>query len=54
MLGRSRPYEFIRFGGMDVTKPSKIVEFGAMDVTKPSEIIGFRLAVAIRSRFWAG
>ncbi len=31
----TKPYEFIGFGGMDVTKPYKFIGFGAMDATKP-------------------
>ncbi len=38
---RSKPYEFIGFGAMDVTKPYEFIGFGAMDVTKPYEFIGF-------------
>ncbi len=29
----NKPYEFIRFGAIDVTKPYKFIGFGAMDVT---------------------
>ena len=50
----TRPYKFIRFGAMDVTKPHKLIDalvdvtkpyrlirFGARYVTKPFEFIGF-------------
>ncbi len=37
----AKPYEFIRFGAMDVTRPYEFIRFGAMDVTKPYEFIGF-------------
>ena len=36
-----KPYEFIRFGAMEVTKPYEFTGFGAMDVTKPYKFIGF-------------
>jgi hypothetical protein len=36
----SMPYEFVRFGAMDVTKPYEFIGFGAMDVTKPYQCIG--------------
>ena len=37
----TKPYEFIRFGAMDVAKPYEFIRFGAMDVTKPYRFIGF-------------
>ena len=45
----TKPYKFIGFGAMDVTKPwamdvtkpYKFIRFGAMDVTKPYELIGY-------------
>ena len=37
----TKPYEFIGFGAMDVTKPYEFIRFGAMDATKPYEFIGF-------------
>ncbi len=36
-----KPYKFIGFGAMDVTKARKFIGFGAMDVTKPHEFIRF-------------
>ncbi len=38
---RTKPYEFIGFGAIDVTKPYEFIGFGAIDVTKPYEFIGF-------------
>ncbi len=37
----TKPYEFIRFGAIDVTKPYEFIGFGAIDVTKPYEFIRF-------------
>ncbi len=34
----TKPYKFIGFGAMDVTKP---YNFGAMAVTKPHQFTGF-------------
>ena len=36
----TKPYEFIRFGAMDVTKPYEFIRFVAMRVTKPYIIYG--------------
>ncbi len=36
-----KPYEFIGFGAIVVTKPYEFTRFGAIDVTKPYEFIGF-------------
>ncbi len=49
-LGRIEPYEFIRFGAMDVTKPYEFIGFGAMDVTTPYEFIGFGAYRCITTR----
>ena len=52
----TKPFQFIRFGAMDVTKPYKSIRFGAMDVTKPYKFIGRRLpartAHALASVLW--
>ena len=28
------PYQFVRFGAMDVTKPYQFIWFGAMEITQ--------------------
>ncbi len=42
--GRTKPYEFIGFGAMEVTKPYEFLGFGAMEVTKPYEFIGVEVS----------
>ncbi len=37
----TRPYKFIGFGALYVTRPYKFIGFGALDVTKPYKFIGF-------------
>ena len=38
-MDADRPYNFIGFGAMCVTKSSAFIGFGAMDATKPYEFI---------------
>ncbi len=52
----SKPYKFICFGAMDVTKPYELIEpwmsrlrFGAIDVTKPYKFIRFVAMDATKS-----
>ncbi len=40
----SEPYEFIRFGAMDVTKPYRFIGFGDIHGPRPYELVGFRWA----------
>ncbi len=47
----TKPYEFIVFGAMDVTKPYQFIGFGAMDVTKPYQFIGFGAVCTSRGSF---
>ncbi len=40
----SKPFEFIRFGAMDVSKPNDFIGFGDIHGPKPYESIRFRWA----------
>jgi hypothetical protein len=40
-IRRARPYEFIGFGAMDVTKPYRFILFGDIHGPKPNEGTGF-------------